>query len=325
MDMQFIIVDTPMVFSCLKDDYGEPLSAVCERQIVPDYKAKSETCGPLESVEEIDEVLKKFLNSVLEGPELTQEEMTKVLELLKAGHFNKCKINGVIQKSKLELVEICSLDFDPDMLNTVLQGPDFPKNQNKNSSPSPLQTFELKMVLPSNILETFIVYHLLKTKFKLEDHQFILHHKLEPFVKDALKTDYKFETLENGVLPSIWLTFGDARRVSSLLESYPALKHTSVSYKYVIKKPNEVLKDGEMLVKLGIEHGISKLENLRSKIQNIARIKDKIDELKISKPELTDSEAQMIVRSQMIKIGHNLRESANNYFRTKAFVEEFPF
>jgi len=76
---------------------------------VPDYKAKAETCGPLESVEEIDDVLKNFLNSVLEGPELTQEEMTKVLEQLKAGYFNKCKINEVIQKSKLELVEICSL------------------------------------------------------------------------------------------------------------------------------------------------------------------------------------------------------------------------
>lgn len=27
----------------------------------------------------------------------------------------------------------------------------------------------------------------------------------------------------------------------------------------------------------------------------------------------------------MIRVGHNLRESANNYFRTNAFVEEFPF
>lgn len=27
----------------------------------------------------------------------------------------------------------------------------------------------------------------------------------------------------------------------------------------------------------------------------------------------------------MIRIGHNLRESSNNYFRTNAFVEEFPF
>lgn len=36
-------------------------------------------------------------------------------------------------------------------------------------------------------------------------------------------------------------------------------------------------------------------------------------------------EARSIVRAQMIRVGYNLRESVNNYSRTDAFVEEYPF
>lgn len=45
----------------------------------------------------------------------------------------------------------------------------------------------------------------------------------------------------------------------------------------------------------------------------------------LADPKLGEAEAKSILRSQMIRVGHNLRESANNYFRTNAFVEAFPF
>jgi hypothetical protein len=32
-----------------------------------------------------------------------------------------------------------------------------------------------------------------------------------------------------------------------------------------------------------------------------------------------------MVRSQMLRVGYNLRESVNNYSRTNSFIEYFPF
>ena len=99
------------------------------------------------------------------------------------------------------------------------------------------------------------------------------------------------------VTPRLWLVFGNPSKYASLLEEFPVLKPLSIYYKYILKPPEDVLEDGRLLVQLGIESGVCKLELLRSKIQNIVRIKLGVEKVLKCQPSLDEGQAREVLRS----------------------------
>ena len=168
---------------------------------------------------QINGVFADFLATQLEGPGLTKQELDKAVDAIRAGYFNRCKINQVVSSSENPIVEICCLNLNDEKLAGMLVGPDFPENLNKNHTPSPLQVFDLKIVLPQNLVEMFVLYNYLRSEMRISDEKFLFTHQIEPFIGEALaslKDDISGDNLSE-IIPNIWLAFGEPLRVSQLL------------------------------------------------------------------------------------------------------------
>ena len=93
----------------------------------------------------------------------------------------------------------------------MLDGPDFPPNLNIGALDSLLQSFDYRIVLPTNILEMFIVHSYLKTHYKVPSSKFIFYHQLDSAI-DSLISELGIETEElmtrEGCSGKLWIVLG---------------------------------------------------------------------------------------------------------------------
>ena len=164
------------------------------------------------------------------GAEIESPVFDGIVERIKNSWHKKEK-----KKAKAEniLMEACEHELDPKSFQALLSGPDFPPNLNIGAEKSPLQTFDFRIVLPSNILEMFMAYEYLKTHYKVPDSKFIFYHDLGAAI-DQLAAELKIEPSDLGSREGcdgrIWVVLAQPDRFSSVYEKYPNLLNSSIVY-----------------------------------------------------------------------------------------------
>lgn len=77
-------------------------------------------------------------------------------------------------KSEKELerkiqLELCDLKFDLGLMNILLNGPNYPENYNINSDDTNDQKFDLRIVMPDNLIEFYILREYLRDTYLIDD------------------------------------------------------------------------------------------------------------------------------------------------------------
>lgn len=226
-----IVFDSKEVFSELESDYIQQFLAICGVQAELESSIFEVYGSGVKEVGGIKNQFESFLKTEVLAAEVEESNtFDGVVERIKNSWHKKEK-----KKAKGEhiIMEACENEFDQNSFQALLQGPDFPPNLNIGAEKSPLQTFDFRIVLPSNILEMFITYEYLKTHYNVPDSKFVFYHQLGTAI-DQLTVELKIEPSDvnsrEGCDGRIWIVLAQPERFSSVYEKYPNLLNSSIVY-----------------------------------------------------------------------------------------------